>query len=71
MFSPEYSDEMRHLPMTGNQGTEVRLPHTVCETPYNYFDDKCYQTVSCYQRMIPYTPEWEGSGRTIRPCRSW
>ena len=60
MFSPEYSDEMRHLPMTGNQGTEVRLPHTVCETPYNYFDDKCYQTVSCYQRMIPYTPEWEG-----------
>lgn len=60
MFCPEYSDEMRHLPMTGNQGTEVRLPHTVAETPFHYFDESLYQTVSCYQRMIPYTPEWEG-----------
>lgn len=60
MFCPEYSEEMRHLPMTGTQGTEVRLPHTVTETPYNYFDDKLYQKVSCYQRMIPYAPEWEG-----------
>lgn len=60
MFSPEYGEEMRHLPMTGNQGREVRLPHTVCETPYHYFDADLYQTVSCYQRMIPYTPEWEG-----------
>ena len=60
MFCPEYSEEMRHLPMTGIQGTEVRLPHKVAETPYNYFDDKLYQKVSCYQRMIPYTPEWAG-----------
>ena len=60
MFCPEYSDEMRHLPMTGNQGTAVRLPHTVAETPFHYFDESLYQTVSCYQRMIPYTPEWEG-----------
>ena len=60
MFCPEYSDEMRHLPMTGNQGTEVRLPHTVAETPFHYFDESLYHTVSCYQRMIPYTPEWEG-----------
>ena len=60
MFCPEYSEEMRHLPMTGTQGTEVRLPHTVAETPYHYFDDKLYQKVSCYQRMLPYTPEWEG-----------
>ena len=60
MFCPEYSNEMRHLPMTGNQGTEVRLPHTVTETPFHYFDESLYQTVSCYQRMIPYTPEWEG-----------
>ena len=58
--APEYSDEMRHLPMTGNQGTEVRLPHTVAETPFHYFDESLYQTVSCYQRMIPYTPEWRG-----------
>ena len=60
MFSPEYQEEMRHLPMTGTQGIEVRLPHTVTETPYNYFDDKLYQKISCYQRMIPHTPEWEG-----------
>lgn len=60
MFSPEYQEEMRHLPMTGTQGIEVRLPHTVTETPCNYFDDKLYQKISCYQRMIPHTPEWEG-----------
>ena len=60
MFSPVYSEEMRHLPMTGKEGTAVRLPHTVAETPYHYFDESIYQMVSCYQRMIPAEPTWAG-----------
>jgi len=30
----------------------VSLPHTVKETPLNYFDESEYQTVSCYRRRI-------------------
>lgn len=31
---------------------EVQIPHTNVEVPYNYFDDKIYQFVSCYKKQI-------------------
>lgn len=37
----------------------VRLPHTVKETPYNYFDAEIYQMVSGYRRFFSIPKEWE------------
>ncbi len=40
---------------------EVRIPHTVKETPFNYFSEDEYQTVSRYERSIFAPEEWAGS----------
>lgn len=37
----------------------VRLPHTNVITPYNYFDERIYQFVSCYRKHIKVKPEWK------------
>ena len=39
---------------------EVRIPHTVCETPFNYFSEEEYQTVSEYRRSIFADESWAG-----------
>ena len=36
----------------------VRIPHTVKETPFNYFSEEEYQTVSRYERSIFASEEW-------------
>jgi beta-galactosidase len=51
MIKNDY-DESRMIP--------VRLPHTNIETPYNYFDERMYQFVSCYRRKLEVKEEWEG-----------
>lgn len=51
MINPDYDDHCLD---------EVRLPHANVETPYNYFDDKIYQFVSCYRRRFKAEPEWKG-----------
>ena len=38
----------------------VRIPHTVKETPFNYFSEEEYQTVSRYERIIFAPKEWHG-----------
>ncbi len=42
------------------KGEKIRLPHTVCETPFNYFDENVYQMVSGYRRKVRFMDEWEG-----------
>ena len=37
----------------------VILPHANKEIPYNYFDEKMYQFVSCYRRNIKLSREYE------------
>lgn len=39
---------------------EVRIPHTVKETPFNYFSEEEYQTISRYERKIFAPEEWRG-----------
>jgi beta-galactosidase len=39
---------------------EAELPHTCCETPYDHFDESCYQMVSVYRRSLAVPPEWAG-----------
>lgn len=38
----------------------VRIPHTVKETPFNYFSEEEYQTVSGYRRALFAKEEWRG-----------
>ena len=37
----------------------VRIPHTVKQTPYNYFDDSIYQMVSGYRRTFRADMTWK------------
>ena len=41
-----------------DETVEVRIPHTVKETPFNYFSEEEYQTVSRYERDIFAPEEW-------------
>ena len=38
----------------------VRIPHTVKETPLHYFDEKSYQLISGYVRKLDIKKEWNG-----------
>ena len=38
----------------------VRIPHTVKELPFHYFDEHAYQMVSGYRRHLLAKKEWEG-----------
>ena len=60
LFSFECTDEMlgSDPPETGME--HVRLPHTVIQTPYQYFDEHVYQTVSCYLRHLFVPESWKG-----------
>ena len=40
--------------------TAVRIPHTVKETPYHYFDEHDYQMVSGYVRKLKVEAGWKG-----------
>lgn len=38
----------------------VCIPHSVCEMPYNYFDEGIYQTVSGYRKTLAVPKEFKG-----------
>lgn len=38
----------------------VNIPHSVCETPLNYFDAKVYQMVSGYRKTFKTARAWKG-----------
>lgn len=46
--------EPHHISPVCNEADfeQVQLPHANKETPYNYFDEKMYQFVSCYRKHI-------------------
>ncbi len=58
-FTKEYTEELLSGTFSGEL-EKVRLPHTVVETPYNYFDESIYQMVSGYRRIIEAPEEWQG-----------
>ncbi|MBR6917478.1 MAG: hypothetical protein IKN38_04770, partial [Clostridia bacterium] len=57
-FVFEYTDEF----LSGNvcQTENVDLPHTVATTPYDYFDESVYQTVSGYRKTVDVPADWAG-----------
>lgn len=38
----------------------VNLPHTNIEVPFNYFDDKVYQFISCYKKELIISESYKG-----------
>ncbi len=61
LWSPEFEEEMIKPVFKGEDKMEtVRIPHTVKVTPFNYFDAKEYQMVSCYRKSIDVPSDWEG-----------
>ena len=45
---------------------DVRIPHTVKVTPYNYFDESCYQTIAAYRRWIDAPKDWQNKRVFLR-----
>jgi beta-galactosidase len=56
-FTPRWSEDFR----TGaDQGTPVRLPHTVKELPLHYGDSDAYQMVCGYAYDLDAPADWQG-----------
>lgn len=58
-FLPHFEEkylELAELP----DCIKVDLPHTVKEVPYNYFDDKIYQFISCYHKILNLPSIYKG-----------
>lgn len=59
-FCKQYTPEMLQIDFDESSLQSVRLPHTVKETPFHYFDEEIYQKVSGYRRKIRIPQEWQG-----------
>ncbi len=47
--------------INSEESLPVRIPHTVKETPFNYFSEDAYQTVSEYTTKFYAPLEWDGN----------
>ena len=59
-YIPEWRDEFLDPGITVEGFERVNLPHANKEIPYNYFDEKDYQFISCYRRTFTYQDSWAG-----------
>ena len=68
LFSEQFEDAMTKPAYDEGNMRPVRLPHTVKETPFDYFDESCYQMVSGYRRRFAAPKEWEGKRAAVTFC---
>ncbi len=59
-YKPSFTPEDALCTKENAGFTRVELPHTNKILPYNYFDEKECQFVSCYKKHFPSDPSWEG-----------
>lgn len=59
-FTPKYNDELSAPIYKVGDTKEVRIPHSVKVTPFNYFSSKDYEMVSGYRKVLSLPREWEG-----------
>ena len=59
-FTKVFTDDLIQPDYLDAELEEVRLPHTVAETPFSYFDEAIYQMVSGYRRKLFVQEEWNG-----------
>jgi beta-galactosidase len=60
LFTESFDAALKQPDYPEDRLTPVRLPHTVKETPFNYFDASAYQMLSGYRRHLYAEPSWEG-----------
>ena len=64
-----FNDDWRFTPdfeKGFSDAESVRLPHTVCEIPYNYCDASEYQMVCGYEKSFFVPEDWSGKKLLIR-----
>ena len=59
-FSEKFTEDMVKIDFNDDSMTAVRIPHTVKETPFHYFDESIYQMVSGYRRVLDVPADWKG-----------
>ena len=59
-FTPKYNDELSAPIYKVGDTTEVRIPHCVNVTPFNYVNNKDYEMISGYRKVLSLPREWEG-----------
>ena len=58
-FTERFSEEITKEDFNDLHMESVRIPHTVKETPFHYFDESEYQMVSGYRRILDAPKEWQ------------
>ena len=58
LFLKEYTDEMLNDFYDVSNMEAVRLPHSVVDMPFNYFDESIYQMISAYRKVIIPINDW-------------
>ncbi len=66
-FTSEFEKELLDENFDDSVLETVRIPHTVKELPYHYFDESKYQMVSGYRRVLFVPNEWENK-RILFTC---
>ena len=59
-FCCEYHEGMEQPNFNDAAFEEVRIPHSVVETPYNYFDESIYQKISVYRKRFEINEDMRG-----------
>jgi beta-galactosidase len=60
LFTEHYTEELLADSFDESALKKVRIPHTVKETPYDYFDASEYRMLSGYRRHLKAPKEWRG-----------
>lgn len=58
-FCAEYKDEINSKEFNVDTMERVRIPHTIIETPFHYFDSTVYEMVSGYRKEFMALEEWK------------
>ncbi len=59
-FTENFTEALCYVGINVCELEDVRLPHTCKELPYHYFDEKDYQMVSGYRRILRVQEAWKG-----------
>lgn len=52
LYRAEFKEEYIKGNINDNDFTKIDIPHTNIELPYNYFDEREYQFISCYVKKL-------------------
>ena len=58
-FLESFSAELLNNNKLWEEGRDVRIPHTVKELPFHYFDESEYQMLSAYRKVLYAEPDWK------------